>query len=365
MTTNIVSTMVDYNDTYSDDFQEDQRIMFMIRYIKFFSFAVILPLGLIANATALVVFCVSHLKKTSTGHYLVALTVSDFAYLTGEFMLWFSEYVDGRFMVHGYVHETVFMCKFVFSLRYTGRLLSAWLTVIITTERFVAIAYPLHVAAISTPTKAKVTLLILIPICVGVASFPVYTLTSNNGWCVPYNTKRTYDVMFRLVLVIGELLLPSAIVCIFTSLIIWKLSLATRNRRQSTQGFNRSTTSRRVQESQITAILLAIALTFLLFRLPQLLFYYLNDMENGQNVIYARTYEISYILFALNYCTNFIYYCAFGSSFRTEFLKFCCGKKPSNRRFSNGTMTSRMSSRMSKTISSEPLKHIIDHDTNL
>ena len=340
----------------------DDEMVVTIRYVKFYVFSIILPLGLIANVLSLVVFGASHLKKTSTGHYLIALAVADTMYLSGEFFLWFSHYIENDFMIHGYVHQIDWICKSVYYLRYCGRLLSAWLTVVITIERFIAIGYPFHVSMFSTPNRAKVLLIVLCAICLGAGSFPLYTLNSvtfpdGNSWCIPFDRRELYSTMFRVVLTFGELVIPSAIVFIFTALILWKLSQSRRLRRESVT-VSRGTASRRTQEAQITATLLAIAISFLILRLPQILFYYLNDLEQGTNLVYLRAYEISYTFFAINYCTNFVYYCAFGRAFRIEFLRLCCGKQPLKRRSSGGTMISRIS----KSIVAEPLKHS-DKDT--
>ena len=323
-------TMLNTSEAYSTlapTEKEDDEIVITIRYVKFYILSVVIPFGLIANMLSLVVFSASYLKKTSTGHYLMALAVADTMCLSGEYMLWFSQYIDDDYMVHGYVHQIDWICKSVYYLRYCGRLLSAWLTVVITIERFIAIAYPLQVSRLSTPDRAKVLIAVLGITCLGVTSFPLYTLNSviipdGRKFCIP--SSDFYPTMNLAILTFCEMVIPSGIVCIFTSLILWKLSQSRRARRQSIS-INGGNTAH--QEAQITATLLAIAISFLILRFPQMIFYDLNEVQERKNVVYLRAYEIGVIFFVINYCTNFAYYCLFSSVFRKEFRKLCCCKK--------------------------------------
>ena len=55
------------------------------RYIYFYGLSVILPVGLLCNLLCFGLFLSSRtLRRTTTGHYLVALAVADSIFLLGE-----------------------------------------------------------------------------------------------------------------------------------------------------------------------------------------------------------------------------------------------------------------------------------------
>ena len=55
------------------------------RYIYFYGLSIILPVGLLCNILCFAVFLSSRgLRRTTTGHYLIALAVADTIFLLGE-----------------------------------------------------------------------------------------------------------------------------------------------------------------------------------------------------------------------------------------------------------------------------------------
>ena len=284
---------------------QTNAVLVTIRYVRFYFFSVALPFGLIANVLSLVVFGALHLKKTSTGHYLMALAVVNTMYLSGEYMIWISDYMQLIVMGGGFVHKTDSACKIVPFILYYGRLFSAWLTVVITIERFVAIAYPLQVSILSTPTRAKVLILLLAITCLGICSFPLYTVYSQTYMYYDgrnrCNTKRgwrvLYDTIDLIVITFGEMVIPSGLVCLFTSLILRKLFKSRQVRREVLSSSVGNNTHRR-QEVKLTATLLAIAITFFILRLPLTVFYNLNDsigIDYDQVVVYYSAYMITFL----------------------------------------------------------------------
>jgi len=55
----------------------------------FYSLGVIIPTGLLCNAFCLTVCALSHgLRRTTTGHYLMALAIADSLFLIGDLIRW-------------------------------------------------------------------------------------------------------------------------------------------------------------------------------------------------------------------------------------------------------------------------------------
>jgi len=55
----------------------------------FYSMGVVIPTGLLCNAFCLTVCAMSHgFRRTTTGHYLMALAIADSLFLVGDLMRW-------------------------------------------------------------------------------------------------------------------------------------------------------------------------------------------------------------------------------------------------------------------------------------
>ena len=225
-------------------------------------------------------------------------------------------------------------CKITFFLRYAGRLCSSWITVLVTLERFVAIVHPLHVARISTPRKAKQALAGTIATCVVMSSFPLFTVGTQpyGGQMRCLVLKHTmYDAFTWVSLRFGELIIPSLVVVFLSSSIICRLVRESRKFTRCIVGQKHVVFHRMVQERQLTAILLTIAIMFVVIRLPYTVSYYINNYKAHwwqsrddfawiSFYIYA-TYSISMCLSTVNYVINFFVYYILGSTFRREIKK--------------------------------------------
>ena len=302
-----------------------------VRKLVFYALAFIIPIGIVANCLAFVVIGLSYMCRSTTGHYLLSLALADTTLLLGEFLLWLNSRVDQAYtpkMGITFIDTIDFWCHFVNYVRYSGRLWSSWVTVIITAERYITIAFPLRVGRISTPCKAKIVIIIEILTSLTLASFVWFTL----GAGVHEGTPRclivkphAYKYLSLVIMGFGELMIPSLVVCIFTALIIRKLTQATRNRRLQLEGQRMLRKPSLVsQERQLTYILLAVAITFVLIRLPYVVTFYINEYKEEMwphlsdfesFYIYAAN-RIAYVLSVVNYCINFFLYCLCGSTFR-------------------------------------------------
>ena len=177
-------------------------------------------------------------------------------------------------------------------------------------------------------------------VCTAISSFSVFTIgpgLSKNAHgeheirCVIYNNRLDFyrDWLF-VFFGMGELLIPSIAVALFTGIIIWKLSIATAERSR-TIGPYRSTKSSK--ESQPTMALLSIAITFVLLRLPYIAAYYINEYKEELWTTMSATsrfriytaYSLTFVLATLTYSTSFLLFCITGQTFRRELRRcFMC-----------------------------------------
>ena len=74
-------------DLASDDELEILSDRDLPRYIYFYGVSVIVPVGVVCNALSFAVFVGSQtLRRTTTGHYLIALSIADIIFLLGEML---------------------------------------------------------------------------------------------------------------------------------------------------------------------------------------------------------------------------------------------------------------------------------------
>ena len=132
--------------------------------------------------------------------------------------------------------ETIaFWCRTTFFLRYAGKLASAWITVVISLERFITVALPLKVARISTPKIAKITIVCIFAACFSLGAYPYWTMGlipssyRNSTYCA-ITDPEGYETWSMVILRVSSLFLPSAIIFLLTVLILVFLRKAKKHR---------------------------------------------------------------------------------------------------------------------------------------
>lgn len=305
------------------------------------------------------------LPLSFAGHYLLSLAVADSVFLVGEFLRWLNTPNMHHLGVYIYFMDTNdFMCRSVFFVRYVSKLASAWITVAITIERFLTIAFPLKVARISTPKSAKITIGLVWLVSLVMGMFPLWTVA-----VLPYSeyphtacllsNEDLYNVFNWISLRIGSLLLPGFLMLVFTILIGIYLGRATdvRLRKLSTSSAKCWASSGRRKtvwplERQLIVMLLAVAISFVVFRLPYAVTFYLNHYKRrlfpgidvwGRYRIYFA-YKMTDIFVSVNYASNFFLYCWCGSTFRKQLRTLFQSRRPRHRDSNATTNSSLMAS---------------------
>ena len=117
------------------------------------------------------------------------------------------------------------------------KLLSAWLTVVITTERLLAVALPLKVGRLSTPFRMRCIVALLAVVCLALGLFPLWTLNvelNEGSLACLYLSEREDEYLTWLLAVrrVGTLALPTTLLIVCSSLIIYFLAHAHHTRPQ-------------------------------------------------------------------------------------------------------------------------------------
>ena len=257
----------------------------------------------------------------------------DLSYL--YFCRWLNSFDShGQILGIDFMETITFWCRTTFFLRYAGKLASAWITVVISAERFITVAYPFKVSQISTPGIAKCVILVIYILSVIFGAYPFWTLgllpEGNTTYC-GYMNNNLYDTWSMAILRIGSLFLPSLIIVIFTTLILTCLHLAKIHRSAHFEGqvhVSKKSAKLSNMDFQLTAMLISVAIAFLVLRLPYTMSFYLTMYKNDIWVpldprvdlqIYFAN-KICDVIAISNYTVNFFLYCLCGSSFRAHFV---------------------------------------------
>ena len=331
----VSATMTSYGDVTSplppDNSTGSEAQVFdyiVISWICFITKGMVLFIGLVCNTLSIIVLLSSvKLRRTTTGHYLIVLMLADTCFLVGELIRWLQ---DNEPVLGVIYEENDTTCKLVYWLRYAAKLVSVWITVVITLERCLGVSIPERMRIYSTRTKAKmVTAGVVFP-CLTLGAFPLWTVRVDLWEGKPYclTMAGIYEAWNMAVLRVGSLLLPCPIIVILTVCILVMLRARHRPER-----FLRSTS---VEQPQTTAMVLAVATSCVVLRVPYAIFWYLssNSKKWGWSPIaqyYTQnTRDVFDVLATTNYASNFFLFCLWGSTFRGQLLHLVgCSPIPS------------------------------------
>ena len=358
------STPVISNPT-SEDFD-------IVRNVRFYALAFIIPCGIVANCTAIAVFLSSRLFRTIPGLYFTCLAIADNVTLLAELALWLNTRTDEGPKFLNFMNTSDAWCKFVYWLKYSGRAWSSWITVSITIERFLCVTFPLKATRWSSRFKTKVVVGTMLLYASALAIYPMWPtncvgvgIHKGERLCMMLD-KRKYDVWNWVFVTIGELYIPSLVVAIFTGVIIFQLAkalskrsrLTSSNRRRQDMGkqnsmqnsqmkqestslllsktskarfwvnhksVSKSTKSTSRSDLQPTVTLIVVAGSFIIIRLPYTVMFYVinnhNPSEPWSAFYVYSAYSFAGALSVANYAINFFLYCLSGQQYRRHFLR--------------------------------------------
>ena len=265
-----------------------------------------------------------------------------------------------------FLHTSTFFCHLTYSLRYGGELASSWMTVLISAERLLTVVYPLKVARISTATIAKINILFVYVACFSLGAYPVWTMglksdrpevSGFDQYCGVVK-KGVYQIWSTVVLRFGSLIVPSTLVFIFTFRIVWHLNRKPEPERQENRKLRKRCCKRNI-ETQLTFMLIFVAITFLCLRLPYKItarMFSTRRDEQGRllNPSLHVANKICNVFSTSNYASNFFLYCLCGSLFRSQFKRLlrCC-KMENKFPFDDNRLSNKISSMFSSSSQKE------------
>ena len=154
----------------------------MARYIAYYWFLVLIPLGLVGNILSFLVMMKPNNRKVSTCIYMAAISLSDNLMIC----LVIHDYCISVMNTHGWY---VLECKTAFYFTFFTLQCTTYQVLAMTFDKFVAIKWPHRSAIYSTPIKAKMIIIAII-ICVAMYNLPHFFITTVvGGICYGYSAK--------------------------------------------------------------------------------------------------------------------------------------------------------------------------------
>ncbi|XP_026742353.1 neuromedin-U receptor 1 [Trichoplusia ni] len=296
----------------------------------------LVSLGCIGNLLSVFIFFTSKLRFQSTSLYLSALAISDTVFLLQLVPPWLTA-----------VQSTVIfhlngLCQVFVYASFVSCLLSAWLVVAFTIERFVAVMYPLQRNSMCTMTRAKhiVGLLVLAAL---IFNIPVLRFASpGTNDCNIDSEYVDHAARFNIVDTALSFTLPLAIIIFLNTCIMVGVYRIERVRRalmkmeqeQGSLGTERLPPPSALRsQHRVTRMLLIVSSVFVLLNLPaytmRVLAYAYGMRATEYTGRWAAVQQLALMFFHTNFGINFILYCLSGQNFR----RALCAAIPCLRRF--------------------------------
>jgi len=150
--------------------EENEVADALANFLAFYYTPAVFSVGSIGNILSVIVFCSGKLRKLSSSYYLVALAVSDTCFLFSVMAPWLT-------FLNINLYNQNFYCQLIMYLNGLCNFLSVWFIVAFTTERFIAILFPLRRHSMCTVQRAKLVLVAITMIGL-LVNFPYFAYTA-------------------------------------------------------------------------------------------------------------------------------------------------------------------------------------------
>lgn len=287
----------------------------------------ILIVGICGNVLSLSVFLSRNMRKMSASIYLASLSTADIATLVF--------YVFVEWLRRGLVHiapgsrieflESEGICQILLYLSYISRLMSAWIIVLFTIERYMGVCHPFKRRDTSQKGTIRIIVALLIVCGVLVLYKPILSgshTIRNRTACASKPEFRYVSFVLDSIFAIMITFIPFLIISVLNFLIIRKLVKRHRGYKE-----NQLVTEESTIRLEFTVILLAISFFFIAFNLPFFIVWSRNFLHSRFLISQGEPADVDYwnavlsitrTIFYMNYCINFFLYSVTGAYFRRE-----------------------------------------------
>ncbi len=295
----------------------EQSIVVTILTVKYYVSLIrsycLLPIGLIGSVLTLLVICRTTTGPKSFTYCVCLIAVSDglhlgFTYFNviATLLLW---------------PRPRWFCKMAYFMNYSTSTISDNMVMILAIERAVAVVIPHKVKMIFTVKRVLFILLLIIVYSFLLNTHTLFTIDTNgHGGCTSVVEYIQISQIFNLIIIVN-LLLCFIIILACAVVITYKL-----RQRRITMAANQIGTTN--NDTQITVMLLAMSLLYLVATLPFLaIWIYSSFMSKidigsaqGKSAVLVLATQTALVLKDLGHVGNFYLYCLSAKIFRKAFL---------------------------------------------
>ncbi|XP_052797762.1 FMRFamide peptide receptor frpr-18-like [Mya arenaria] len=298
----------------------------LVRFLLSYGTSIIIVVGVVLNILSLVVLTQKHMRKSTSNLYLAFLAGYDTCSLTFNFMIGVirgnSEAANKNFQA------SEGLCTFHGVVVELFNLLSVWIIVAFTVERFCIVKFPLK-ARTWSPRKTVVTLIVVSFVMTLVSLHKVAVSGFEGDSVFGYKACKTRRKIFKEIIYMYVALntwLPTFTIVVLNMIIILELRKNRLKRQQMTQ------TSMSKTDERATKLLLAVSSAYVLLVLPLGIVQSIELVWNGtQNVppgheeyVHFMVTKIKlkwtraffFFFYQLNFAMNFFLYVASSSATR-------------------------------------------------
>ena len=288
-------------------------------------------LGVFGNVMTLAIIHRFKARRSSLDPFFMALAMADLCILiTTPFAQWVN--LAAGFSVSS-AHDAT--CKLhVFTMNASSGI-SAWIVVVMTTQRALSVVWPHRVNALCTQSRSwKMVLVIVVLFCL-ICSHMLYgywVIRRPRPLCgIPY---RGYESFIRNVWPKIDMFIFSVVpfVClsISNSVLIVKLRASVKSASGQLATSDIQQASRVTSANSVTLTAIIVSLTFVFLTLPLALFNTVTFVVGRSHTSQTRDLlifigNIVYHLGDINFSINFYLYCLTGKKFRDEFKNIFYG----------------------------------------
>ena len=294
--------------------------------------AIVCIIGIFSNFLVIFVIMCSTLKKSTFMNLLMSLAVFDIMYL--------SVLIISTIDIWDIIFSDTFLlyCHLKYFILWLTGIVSSWIAVLISLERYIAIYYPFKVHVYCTKKNTFITTLSL-TILISIGLIPIFYANSvkivdQRQICV-FIVEDSTTVIFQCISNILACPVPFLFITFLNVRIITRLKAQTLFRLKSQREGSRQASS--VNNKSLVAMMISVSFIFAVTSFPTtivLIVQYSCTFIQGSSCLSNWIFELLLMLNNMNHSVNFFLYCLSGSVFRLALIKmFKCKKKTSSRSF--------------------------------
>ena len=300
-------------------------------------FPLLMILGLTSNSLCIAVFTRPELNDNTTAFLLIILAIMDtFSLMMDAFPVWLRN-ISGLYLD---AYNDV-SCKVYHYLTTVVTSSPGWTILVVTFERYIAIAKPHRVKSMCTKKKTGITLMVIL-FCLFLLNIPTPIDMVSHTEIIFDQDEVHFEVSKECAVVnIDFVWVDTTVRCLipFAAMLLSDLcivySLYKFNQRRQEIVSDESAKKDEEELRNMTLMLLLASFTYLLLTLPYMIYilfpqYTGKFYESYDEYISAMKlwYVCSQCCIFLNNSVNFLLYCISGETFREEFLVMCgCRKR--------------------------------------